>query len=60
MKHAETELRMRCLTIHYDENGKQEPQQCIKCANCWGWIRPEDMDEECPTQPKAVATGEKP
>lgn len=37
----------RCLVIHYDEQGNILPQ-CIKCAKCGQWIRPENLDDSCP------------
>ncbi len=38
-----------CLVAHYDENHNIKPG-CIKCLNCQEFIRPEDMDNECPAR----------
>ncbi len=32
----------RCLLSHVDE------PNCVKCAKCGKFIRPSDMDQECP------------
>ena len=44
MKHKES--GRECMVAHYDEKGYLEPA-CIKCAICFKWIRPNDMEKEC-------------
>lgn len=36
----------RCLVCHYNEDDT-DASQCIRCARCGEWIRPENMDDEC-------------
>ena len=35
-----------CLVAHFDKKGLLLPP-CIRCKNCYKWIRPKDMEEEC-------------
>jgi len=37
----------RCLVGHVSEDGEWLPT-CIKCTQCHEWIRPEDMQDDCP------------
>ena len=36
----------RCSVGHFDHEGKRIPA-CIKCPKCNGWIRPENIHEQC-------------
>lgn len=44
MKHKIS--KMQCLALHWDENGKQEPQ-CQYCEICKEPIRPKNFNDEC-------------
>ena len=45
MKHQNSSIA--CLVLHTDKDGNVLPQ-CIRCSVCGQWIRPEDMNKECP------------
>lgn len=47
MKHKDS--GWRCLVAHYDDEDNILPA-CIKCNNCGAYIRPEEMDNECPAE----------
>ena len=49
MKHRDG--LQRCLVAHFKGDWR-EPEilpPCIMCRDCQQWIRPEQMDEECPS-----------
>lgn len=41
MKHVDS--GWRCLVAHPDQEG-----QCVKCSGCGLFVKPKDMDQECP------------
>lgn len=39
----------RCLVAHFDKDGKNQ-DQCMLCARCGKWIRPESWGNPCEVQ----------
>lgn len=43
-KHPHADSGCRCCVAHSDN------VQCIRCARCHQYVRPEDMDDGCPVE----------
>ena len=53
----EDKNKERCLVLHWGMYNDVLPQ-CIRCSKCYEFIRPEDMNNDCPADKEVLSKAE--